>query len=444
MKDADFVEVQAQITLVEPVALQVSATPYRYLSGYNISCYECYNGSIDVTVDDGVPPYSYDWGDEVYTQDRSALGALPYAVSVTDANQCRIGSERITLTQPERSDWQMGGNANTDPAAQYLGTSDAQDVVFKSNGEERLRLTSDGQMKILGLGATGVLGIDADGTVGNLDLFDDVPCEDDLFPFWRTGGNNLLTCDATRPFIGSVDDRGFGFKSNNLVRMRLTAGGEFVIGSNLETNTSVENAGRVNVVSGNGNWLTLQTHPAGSTPNPYWALHNPPEQDRLMFYHQPVTGDPLYDVLTLHNDGRMSSHALTVFPEGKVSIGEVDIETEYDYGLYVHNGILTEKVKVAVKTSDDWSDYVFRKGYVLMPLNEVRDHIKKHGHLPGVPSADEMVEKGLDVAATDAMLLRKIEEITLHMIRMDDEMRKMRLENAELRKSLSSITSGGK
>ncbi|MBK8498634.1 MAG: SprB repeat-containing protein [Flavobacteriales bacterium] len=141
MKDADFVEVQAQITLVEPVALQVSATPYRYLSGYNISCYECYNGSIDVTMEGGVPPYSYDWGDEVYTQDRSALGALPYAVSVTDANQCRVGSERITLTQPERSDWQMGGNANTDPDAQYLGTSDAQDVVFKSDGIERFRLS---------------------------------------------------------------------------------------------------------------------------------------------------------------------------------------------------------------------------------------------------------------------------------------------------------------
>lgn len=77
--------------------------------GITCSCHDCFNGSIDITVADGVPPYSFDWGDEVYTEDRSGLGALAYQLTATDANGCVFTSERISLTQPERSDWRMDG-----------------------------------------------------------------------------------------------------------------------------------------------------------------------------------------------------------------------------------------------------------------------------------------------------------------------------------------------
>lgn len=263
VKDAALVEVTAEITLTEPTALRLGVLPFRYLSGYNISCYECYNGSIDVTVTDGVPPYTYDWGDEVYTQDRSGLGALPYAVTVTDNNACITQSERITLTQPERNDWEMDGNANTDPATQYIGTSDAQDVVFRSNATERLRITGDGDVKILGLGGPGVLGIDADGTLGSLgdylDPFTSVPCAQDVFPFWRTGGNELTTCDPSRAVLGSLDAMHVNFITNNDVRMRLTSGGQVQVGGDLEEWPETDAAGRVNILQGHGNWLTLKT-----------------------------------------------------------------------------------------------------------------------------------------------------------------------------------------
>ncbi|MBK8498218.1 MAG: hypothetical protein IPL52_05245 [Flavobacteriales bacterium] len=108
-------------------------------------------------------------------------------------------------------------------------------------------------------------------------------------------------------------------------------------------------------------------------------------------------------------------------------------------GQYVHNGMLTEKVKVAVKTESDWSDDVFAKGYRLMPLADVSKHIARHGHLPGVPSAKEMVKEGLDVAATDAMLLRKIEEITLHMIQLSEELIALRLQNEQLKSALTRL-----
>ena len=52
-----------------------------------------------------------------------------------------------------------------------------------------------------------------------------------------------------------------------------------------------------------------------------------------------------------------------------------------------------------------------------------------------------MVEQGLDVAATDAMLLRKIEEITLHMIQLNHEMQEMRSENERLREEVERLES---
>jgi hypothetical protein len=47
----------------------------------------------------------------------------------------------------------------------------------------------------------------------------------------------------------------------------------------------------------------------------------------------------------------------------------------------------------------------------------VADYIKANGHLPEVPSAEEIKEKGgQDLGATNVMLLRKVEELTLYMI----------------------------
>lgn len=156
--DADSTLAYADITLTEPTAMKIAAEPYKYPNGYNVSCYDCFNGSIDVTVHYGVPPYAYDWGDGVQTEDRSGLGAVKYGVKVTDANGCVIKSETVYMSQPERESWDMGGNASTDPDAHYMGTSDSTDLVLKSNGQERIRLKRNGDIAILGNEpATGLL-----------------------------------------------------------------------------------------------------------------------------------------------------------------------------------------------------------------------------------------------------------------------------------------------
>ena len=104
---------------------------------------------------------------------------------------------------------------------------------------------------------------------------------------------------------------------------------------------------------------------------------------------------------------------------GGVLIGSGITQTPVGYQLYVAQGILTEKVKVAVKNTMDWSDKVFESGYGLKSLWEVEAYINTNKHLPGVPSAAEVVERGIDVARMDAKLLEKIEELTLYSIQLE-------------------------
>lgn len=113
---------------------------------------------------------------------------------------------------------------------------------------------------------------------------------------------------------------------------------------------------------------------------------------------------------------------------GYVKIGSVTTPNPAGYKLYVDQGILTEKVKIAVAGSANWADYVFHKDYKLMSLGYVEQYIKEHKHLPNVPSAAEMVKEGNDLGKTDAKLLEKIEELTLYLIQQQKEIENLKKE----------------
>lgn len=108
--------------------------------------------------------------------------------------------------------------------------------------------------------------------------------------------------------------------------------------------------------------------------------------------------------------------------DGTVKIGAVTTPNPAGYRLYVDQGILTEKVKIAVAGSANWADYVFAKDYKLMPLTEVEKFVKANKHLPNVPSAADMVKEGNDLGKTDAKLLEKIEELTLYIIEIEKKL----------------------
>lgn len=133
--------------------------------------------------------------------------------------------------------------------------------------------------------------------------------------------------------------------------------------------------------------------------------------------------------------GHNGLESVRINQDGKVRIGNGtnDIKTPAGYKLFVEDGILTEKVKVAVKTTANWADYVFAEDYKLMPLTEVEQFTKENKHLPNVPSAKQMVENGLDVAQMDAKLMEKVEELTLYLIEQNKQIEVLKAEITALK-----------
>lgn len=113
--------------------------------------------------------------------------------------------------------------------------------------------------------------------------------------------------------------------------------------------------------------------------------------------------------------------------------------TTGDYRLNVEGGILTEKVKVALRSSANWADYVFADNYKLMPLNEVEAFVKENKHLPGVVSAENLAKEGLDLGQMQAKQMEKIEELTLYVIEQNKTIEKQSKEIEELKAMVNAL-----
>ncbi len=112
--------------------------------------------------------------------------------------------------------------------------------------------------------------------------------------------------------------------------------------------------------------------------------------------------------------------------DGYLRIGN-GVSLPSGYKLYVQDGILTEKVKVALSSDPtNWSDFVFDDNYDLRPLSDVEKFIKKNKHLPEIPSTEEVHKEGLDLAQMDAKLLQKVEELTLYVIQQQKEINELK------------------
>ncbi len=127
--------------------------------------------------------------------------------------------------------------------------------------------------------------------------------------------------------------------------------------------------------------------------------------------------------------GKPTSNVIISDLGNAVVVGSVST-TPAGYKLYVERGILTEKVKVALRGTASWSDYVFDKKYKLLSLPDVEKYIQQNKHLPGIPSAQQLVnEGGIDVNSMFAKQMEKIEELTLHLIEMNKQLAKLQQEN---------------
>lgn len=116
------------------------------------------------------------------------------------------------------------------------------------------------------------------------------------------------------------------------------------------------------------------------------------------------------------NNGTTFQHVLSANMNGNVGIGTTDPQ---GYKLAVKGRLIAEEVVVKLHTN--WPDFVFTDKYNLMDLKSVESFIDENSHLPNVPSAKEIGENGISLGEMNAVLLQKIEELTLYIIELKKE-----------------------
>jgi trimeric autotransporter adhesin len=333
--------------------------------------------------------------------------------------------------------WDKQGNAidGTD----FLGSTNNFPLVFKANNK-RVGFIPDGNVMFLGSDA----GLNATGA----ENFGLGPTSIQV----NTGGfNTAIGFGALRNNVSGTNNVSIGRQSmkdpvsgnDNIVIGSMAmvassnASNNIAIGSDaLAFNSNGSNPGGNNVAIG-FNAGKFSYGGVGNLFLGYQAGLNANESNRL-YISNSSTSNPLIKGDFSSNWLRVNSKTtgymvigdFDTAPSGTPGTGGIPLPANIGqangYRLVVQDGILTEKLKVALRsTGGDWADYVFEPTYKLMPLEEVEKYAKENKHLPNVPSAAEMVQDGLDISKTSKMFMEKIEELTLHIIDLNKRIREL-------------------
>jgi hypothetical protein len=124
---------------------------------------------------------------------------------------------------------------------------------------------------------------------------------------------------------------------------------------------------------------------------------------------------------------------LRIDANGYVGIGTISPDEK----LTVKGKIHAEEVKIDL--SVPYPDYVFKPTYRLPTLLEVKTYINKYHRLPDMPSEAVVTKNGLNLGETNALLTKKVEELTLYLIEKDSELKKQKAVNKQQEQRLKRI-----
>jgi len=220
--------------------------------------------------------------------------------------------------------------------------------------------------------------------------------------YWSTTGNTGN--NASVNFIGNVDSIRLALRAKNIEWLSILPTGNVGIGVIAPT-AQLHTTGSVRLAGLTSSGTATRALVSDSLGNIFYSTSGSPGG------HWLGSGGTYYD--STDNIGIGTSN-----PQG--------------YKLAVNgNAIFT---KIVVKPQALWPDYVFDKAYRLPSIEDLRKYIDRYKHLPGMTDAAQADSVGVDVAATQSALLKKLEELTLYMIRQNAAIEELKRKVRDLQK----------
>jgi len=119
---------------------------------------------------------------------------------------------------------------------------------------------------------------------------------------------------------------------------------------------------------------------------------------------------------------------------GNVGIGTLNPDAKLAVQGTIHS------TSVLVDTHVPTPDYVFKDGYHLPTLAEVKAYTDKNHHLPEVPAAAEFEKNGINLGEMNMLLLKKVEELTLYLMEKDKQLQEQQKTNQAFKQQLDYLT----
>ncbi len=253
--------------------------------------------------------------------------------------------------------------------------------------------------------------------------------------FFGNNSGSSLTTGTTNSFFGSNSGRNNVEGSSNTF-IGNNSGRE----NNGNRNVFIGNNSGRNNAEGNGNIFIGHRSGFNETANNRLYIDNS-DTDTPLIYGKFAANQVGINTTNLSNDitfavGGNTAIDGSISTTGKISIGTTVDDPEYDFT--VKGKIHVQEVKVDLLGAIA-PDYVFYDSYKLKTLKEVEDYITKNGHLPNIPSAKEMEEKGVNLKEMNLLLLEKIEELTLYSISQKKDLDQQKSANQALEKRLDKL-----
>lgn len=389
------------------------------------------------------------------TTQRLAISPTPTSLMVFDTDNKSYwyhnGAEwkELGVSSSSSPSWALLGNLGIDPGTQFLGTTDANALTFKTDNTQRMQIGKNGQVGI-GTDYNDLVKLHVNAEKEDKGILSEIQIPFSAgtdFETFAMMGINRSTIFGHK-YGGYFESNGYhGFNNGNNIGVKAVAmNSGFQNIALYATTASTSNAnlagffdkGHVKI----NNNLAIGTHP--NDISHFELLKNAAKN--AAFFDLPVIGKDNNIFIGKNTSGSdiigleinllntPSSRALEVNGNTKLQ-GTVGINTVVvpnSYHLAVNGKIIAEELRI--QNSTLWPDYVFEKGYSLPKLSDIQSFIAKNKHLPNVPSAAEVSENGIIVGDMQKTLLRKIEELTLYILEQQKQIDALRVDLSKLAK----------